>query len=127
VEKSAVIDVETVLRPQDAVAGHACERIAQVARGVVSAMVAAGGFHRKGSEKRGLACVAVQEAGAPFCDGRARYTRRFRFANIFFTSADRADERQAIVQCKKGSSWISVGVDKMSTESATSKKRVIGR
>lgn len=101
VEKSAVGDVETVLRLQDAVAGHARKRIAQLARGVVSAMVAAGGFHRKGSQKRGSAEVAAQEAAMPSCDGRARYTRRFRFANIFFTSVDRADGRQAIVRCKK--------------------------
>ncbi len=94
-------DVETVLRLQDAVAGHARERIAQAARGVVSAMVAAGGFHRKGSKKRDSTDVAGQEAAMPFCDGRARYTGRFRFANIFFTSVDRADGRQAIVQCKK--------------------------
>jgi hypothetical protein len=101
VEKSAVGDIETVLRWQDAVAGHARERIAQAARGFVSAMVAAGGFHRKGSEKRGSTDVAGQEAAMPFCDGRARYTGRFRFANIFFTSIDRPDGRQAIVRCKK--------------------------
>ena len=120
-------DVETVLRLQDAVAGHARERVAQAARGFVSAMFAAGGFHRKVQKKGDSADVAAQEAGMPFCDGRARYTGRFRFANIFFTSVDRPDGRQAIVQRKKGSSWISVGVDQVSTGSATSEKRVIGR
>jgi hypothetical protein len=88
-------------------------------------MVAAGGFHRKGSEKRDSGDVAGQEAAMPFCDGRARYTGRFRFANIFFTSVDRADGRQAIVQRKKGSSWISVGVDQVSTGSATSKNGLL--
>jgi hypothetical protein len=100
-EKSAVGDVETVSRPQVAVSGHARERIAQVARGFVSAMVAPGGFHRKGSKKGGLEVVAGQEAAVPSCDGRARYTRRFRFANIFFTSADRADGRRGVDAMQK--------------------------